>query len=175
MSTLRKGSSCRCPVRAYTRRSKFKSKSYVKSFPPSKIIRYDMGEPKKTFSYRLDLVSRENIQLRHNALESARQVANRRLLKRLGKSLYSFKLRLFPHQAIRENKMITGAGADRMQTGMAMSFGQIISIAAQVKQGQPVFTVNVDKAGIDVAKEALRLCRSKMPATYQVVMSENKK
>ena len=41
--------------------------------------------------------------------------------------------------------MLTGAGADRMQTGMARSFGKTIGRAAFVKPGQILFIIGVKK------------------------------
>ena len=93
MATLRKFKCYRHITRAWTRKSKFKRKSYVKAVPVSKVIRYDMGDSKKTFKYSMDLICNEPMQVRHNALESARQVGNRRLELNLGRSGYYFKLR----------------------------------------------------------------------------------
>ena len=77
MASLRKGH-CYSPVkRAYTRKSKYKGKGFIKAIPTSKIIRYDMGDIKKTYGFRVDLVSKQPIQVRHNALESSRQIINR--------------------------------------------------------------------------------------------------
>src|SRR3989344_1206597 len=118
MATLRKGHCYTDVERAYTRRSKFKKKGFIKAIPPSKISRYDMGDLKKEFPAKLELKSNKDIQIRHNSLESARQIVNRRLSKKLGPLGYHLKIMVYPHHVLRENKMITGAGADRMQTGM---------------------------------------------------------
>ena len=92
-----------------------------------------MGDPKKTFSHQVSLISKIPVQVRHNALESGRLIVGRQLGIRLGNNYY-FKVRVYPHHVLRENKMITGAGADRMQTGMQRSFGRAVGIAAQLKK-----------------------------------------
>ena len=49
MAGLRKGRCYREIERAYTRKSKFRSKGFVKAIPPNKIIKYNMGNAKKEF------------------------------------------------------------------------------------------------------------------------------
>ena len=55
-----------------------------------------------------------------------------------------------------------------------MSFGKPIGAAAQVREGQVIAEVSVDKAGIPVAKESLRRFSHKMPCTTRVEAIENK-
>ncbi len=167
MTTLRKGHSYTNVKRAYTRKSKFKTKGYVKAIPPSKLVRYDMGDLKKSFPYRVDLVSKQPIQVRHNSLESGRLVVSRRLSLDLGNN-YFFKVRVYPHHVLRENKMITGAGADRMQTGMQRAFGRAVGIAAQLKTKQKVFSVYVEETDVQKAKDALHKAFSRMPGKYGI-------
>ena len=88
MVTLRKFKCYRNVTRAYTRKSKYKPKAYVKAIPNSRLVRYHMGDVHKRFSHKIDLVSKERVQVRDNALESARQVSNRRLENALGRSGY---------------------------------------------------------------------------------------
>src|SRR3990167_10306016 len=109
--------------RAYTRKSRFKVKGYIKAVPTNKLVKFNFGDNKRIFPHKVFLVSKEKIQVRHNALESARTSVVRRLTNTLGKD-YHFQIRAYPHHVLRENKMITGAGADRMQTGMQRSFGK---------------------------------------------------
>src|SRR3989344_3575034 len=139
---LRKGHCYSRVKRAYTRKSKVKSKSYIKTIPTNKVIRYVMGDQKKSFDFRLNLVAKDPVHIRHNALESCRLVINRKLITRFG-SDYLFTLRVYPHHILRENKMLTCAGADRMQRGMQLSFGQSMGLAAQIKRGQAIFSVDV--------------------------------
>ena len=78
------------------------------------------------------------------------------------------KIRVYPHHVLRENKMITGAGADRMQTGMQLSFGRPIGVAAQIKKNQKVISVSVDETHVPLAKKALRLARPRLPGSYSI-------
>ena len=89
-------------------------------------------------------------------------VVNRNLQSVLG-SNYFFRINVYPHHALRENKMLGGAHADRLQSGMAHSFGKVVGTAAQVKRGNPVFTVWVDKENIDKAKTALETANPRLP------------
>jgi len=155
---LRKGHCYTRVKRAYVRHSKFRSKDYVKAIPNNKIVRYDMGDTTKKYKKLITLVAAKPIQLRHNSIESARQVVNRQLHINLGLS-YFFKIHIFPHHVLRENKVLTGAGADRMQTGMQKAFGKAIGTAAQVKKGKRIFSIYVNNEDLSVARDAIsRAC-----------------
>ncbi|MBN2517369.1 MAG: 50S ribosomal protein L16 [Candidatus Altiarchaeota archaeon] len=152
---------------AFTRISNNPADSFVTGIPGSKIIRFDMGDPNEDWDVQVDLISSEDIQLRHNSLEAARQTANRHVEKNLGKHGFYFKVRVFPHHIMRENKMATGAGADRVQTGMRQSFGKPVGKAARVKKDQVVMSIYVKEDKTDVAKEALRRARMKFPCSMR--------
>ncbi len=173
MVGLRKGHCYSRIKRAYTRKSKVRGKDFIKAVPANKIVRYHMGDQKKKFQYRLNLIAKQDVQVRHNALESCRQVVNRRLEIKLGTD-YLFVLRVFPHHVLRENRMLTGAGADRMQQGMQKAFGIPIGLAARLRKGQAVFSVNVNKDKIDIAKKALMMATPRMPGQYNVFLEEIK-
>lgn len=159
--------------RPYTRKSKFREKSYVRAVPNNKIVKYVMGNQKKTYAYRVLLNSKTDIQLRHNCLEAARKTANKHL-ETLAPANYVLKLRVYPHHVLRNNPLAAGAGADRMSTGMAHSFGKTVGIAARVKKGQTVFDVEVAKDKLTVAKDALTRARKKFPCNFSIVVEEIK-
>ena len=142
-------------------------KSYVKAMPHLSLLVYEMGNMKQPFDFTYDLVADGDIQLRDNALESGRQAANK-YLEKIILNQYFFKVRVFPHNVIRENKMIAGAGADRLQKGMRQSFGRATDRAARIRAGQPVFTINVSKANVPYIKEALKRATKKMSGSYTV-------
>lgn len=167
MGTLRKGKAYRRIKRAYTRKSKFKKKSYIPTVPQHKIVRFDMGDPVKQFKYKIKLISLDNVQIRHNALESVRLLVNRRLQEKLGNN-YHFKINKYPHHILRENKMLSGAGADRMQTGMSQSFGKAVGNAVQAKKGDIIFTASVNEDGLELAKESLKAAFPKLPCRYRL-------
>ena len=153
--------------RAYTRKSKYKAKGFIKAVPTSKIVKYNYGNTKKEFPIKMNLLSKQRMQIRHNAIESARVMVVRKLNKVLGRN-YHFQIRIYPHHILRENKMITGAGADRMQTGMQHAFGKAMGLAAQVKIKQPIFTVHAEKEAIPHIRAALKACTFKLPCRCSI-------
>ncbi len=169
MARLRKFVAYRRLERPYTRVSKFRSKSFVKSRPHIKVTRFDMGNLKGDFGYEVSLISKQPLQIRQESLESARQAANRILEKKLGLGNYHFKIRKYPHHVLRENPLASGAGADRLSKGMKLSFGKVIGIAAQLEKGDKLMSVWVNKQGLDWAKKALRRAYTKLPLSYYIV------
>lgn len=153
--------------RAFTRTSKFKKDSFVKVRPPLKITKFDMGDLKKKFTNEVSLFPAGPIQIRHNAIEASRLVVGRQLTKHLGNEFF-FKVNVYPHHILRENKMITGAGADRMQKGMQKAFGSSIGVAARINKKQRLFTVAVNDAHVDIAKKALLKAKPRLPGKYYV-------
>ncbi|MBI3051127.1 50S ribosomal protein L16 [Candidatus Woesearchaeota archaeon] len=173
MAKLRKGVSYRTIERPNTRISKFKGKSFVRMTPNIKISRFEMGENRK-YKYVLNLIPKASVQIRQESLESARQTSLRHLEGNLGKLGYYFRLKVFPFHVLRENPLASGAGADRMSTGMQKSFGKPIGVAAQVRKGRAVMDIGVDRDNIPVAKEALRKALTKMSCSFSVQVVENK-
>ncbi len=161
---------------AYTRRSTVKSKNYVKAIPASHITKYQMGDIRKfnegKFPFIVELLSKEDIHIRDNAIEAARQHVHRELDNTF-KGNYYFGLLLYPHTVLRENKMLTGAGADRMQTGMTLSFGVPVGIAAHVRAGHPIFRIGVqNQKDIAIVREILKDCRAKLPCATKILAKE---
>lgn len=150
---------------AYTRRE------YSKTPPPSKITKFTMGDPKTEFPIKARLIALENAQIRHNALEAARIASNRLLSTKLGNS-YFLRIMPYPHAILRENKMIFGAHADRLQDGMRHAFGKVIGTAARVKRNQSVIVVGVNNESVEVAKEALKRGRAKLPMPCRIVIEK---
>ncbi len=166
MARLRKFVAYRKLERPYTRLSKYKKKSFIKTTANIKVVRFNTGNLKKKFPYSLHLVSKEGLQIRDNALESARQTCNRLLETRLGPVGYFMRVRTYPFHILRENPLATGAGADRFSTGMQKSFGKPIGSAARIKKGQKVVTVSVNKKDFNLAKKALNRFRKKVPGSW---------
>ena len=162
MASLRKGKCYRNLVRPYTRTSKVKAKSYIKTRPANRIVRYNMGNNKGEFKYEVQVISKEDIQIRHNALESARLVVFRRLQK-LGNMNFYFQLKVYPHQILRENKMLSGARADRLQTGMSHAFGKPMGLAAIVKKGKVIISARVNPEHLESVKTAMKTSLPRLP------------
>ena len=138
--------------------------------PGSKIVTYDMGNLKDAFPVQMSLVAKEACQIRHSALESARVAANRILLEKLGLPNYHLKIRVFPHEVLRENKQATGAGADRVSQGMRLAFGKAVGTAARVRGGQKLMTVYINPAGFKLAKKSLISAGHKLPTPISLVI-----
>lgn len=156
--------------RPYTRQSRKKpKKGYVKGVPDIKIHRFEMGNRNKEFQKKLSLVSGMNMQIRHNALEAARNAAHKVLVTGVGEEGYFMKILVYPFHVMRENPLATGAGADRYQTGMRQSFGKPIGLAARVKKKQSIIRVWIDGGGESVAKKALQTASYKLPGKCRVV------
>lgn len=172
--TLRKGKCYWQLTRPYTRKSKFKKYSYISTIPESNIVKFTFGNPKKEFQYSINLISKVDHNIRHNALESARQVINRDLELGVGVNMFFMRVNVYPHHILRENKMLTGAHADRLQTGMAHSFGKPMGRAARVKKGTKVVTVNVDENGLKIAQDAYKKILSRLPGTYDIQIKKLK-
>ena len=165
---------CYSPLkRPYTRVSQRKPrKSYVKGVPSPKIRAFDIGVKRAEFTTMLKLVSKTGVQIRHNALEAARVSVNKILEKNLGKDGYFFKVLVYPHHVMRENPMATGAGADRYQTGMRLSFGKPIGTAARVKANQTIIEVRIPPGKEIIAKRALKVASSKMPTPCRIEVAQ---
>lgn len=174
MARIRKFSAYRKLERPYTRISKYRTKSYVRARPTCRIVRFNMGDLSREFESQVLLKSDADLQIRDHAIESARQVANRLVIRKLGKMGFRMRIRTYPHHILRENPLASGAGADRMSTGMKCSFGKPIGTAVRIKKGQPLFELNVPKKHLSVAKEAFRRAISKLPcsATIEVVKAK---
>ncbi|MBW2963598.1 50S ribosomal protein L16 [Candidatus Woesearchaeota archaeon] len=171
MARLRKFVAYRGLERPYTRASKYKKQNFVRAVPHNTIVRYEMGDPKAKFDTTLNLISGAGIQIRHNAIESARQTTNKLLETSLGKNEYFFKIMMYPFHVLRENPLASGAGADRMSTGMKKSFGKPIGLAAQVRPGKILMQVKVNKKNLATAKKALKRASQKLPCSCKIIIA----
>lgn len=173
MAKLRRASAYRRIKRAFTRTSKYKSKSFIKGSPAKKVTMYDMGALNKDFPITVQLIAKKGCNLRHNAIEAGRMVSNRLLASTFGKQGYALHLHTVPHNILRENALATGAGADRFQTGMKHSFGKPVGTSAHIKKGKILITACVPENGANTAKEALRKASSKFPIPCSIEVTQN--
>ena len=150
---------------AYTR------KKYIRGDPPSKIVKFTMGNPSGSYKYQARLIAERTVQIRHNALEAARIASNRVLSEKLGNN-YLLRILPYPHIVLRENKMLFGAHADRLQDGMRNAFGKAIGLAARVKTGQSLIMANVNEDGLEAAAQALKRGGAKLPTPCRVVIKK---
>ncbi len=168
MVKLRKFSAYQGLERPYTRISKFTKKNYVRGgYPNIKITKFDMGDPNRSYDTVLSLNSTRAMNIRHNALESARMTSNRMLEKSLT-NRYHLRIKVYPFHVLRENPLAAGAGADRMSTGMKKAFGKVIGAAARVREDQSIFELKIDKANLQLGRDALAKAAKKLPCTCKV-------
>lgn len=154
---------------AWTRYSRRKPrKSFIKAMPHKDLHQYRMGVSKADYDTVLSIRSDIGIILRDNAIESARQSSNKHLEKTIPGEYY-FVVRVYPHHIIRENKMIAGAGADRLQKGMRQAFGRPTDCAARLHSGSDLFTIYSYKANTEHVKKALQRAMHKLSGKYRIV------
>ncbi len=146
-------------------------KEYIHGSPQSKITKFTAGSLSESYTHRVLLIAERRVQIRHNALEAARIAANRYLEEKLGKRFY-MRILPYPHVVLRENKMIFGAHADRLQEGMRRAFGKPIGRAARVEPNDPIIIINVDENGLEIAKEALRRAKAKLPTPCRIIIEK---
>lgn len=157
-----------------------KNKPYIKSrylrgVPESKLKIYDTGAKKSgvdVFPCVVHMFSDEREQVSSEALEAARIAANKYLVKNAGKTAFHIRMRAHPFHVLRINKMLSCAGADRLQSGMRHAFGKPAGLVARVKIGQILISVRCKEAHVPVAVEALRRSKFKFPGRQKIVISK---
>ncbi|HLC69262.1 MAG TPA: 50S ribosomal protein L16 [Candidatus Bilamarchaeaceae archaeon] len=145
-------------------------KSFIKAMPHKDLVVFRMGQMKDDYDIVVHLEAQKDIIIRDNAIESARQSANKHLEKEILNAYY-FVVRVFPHHVIRENKMIAGAGADRLQKGMRMSFGRPTDRAARIQRGTALFTVYTYKTHLPVIQTALERAKRKISGRFKILVA----
>ena len=146
-------------------------KNYVKALPRTSLLIFNMGAKGKTFDLVFRLNADQDVQIRSNSLEAARQAANKYLEREIANE-YTMRMVPYPHNVIREKKFATGAGADRVSQGMTLSYGRPSSVAARVFKGQAVIEICANATGRKVAKEAMKRAASKLSGTFTVSTTE---
>jgi len=147
----------------YTRRE------YMGGVPVCRVTQFDTGNLHTEFPWSLSLATEEAAQVRDIALESAR-VSAVRVLERTSPNEYHLKVRRFPHQVLREHKMATGAGADRISDGLRRAFGKTVGHAVRAEIGAELLTIYTTEAHIADAKEALRKASHKLPIPTRLML-----
>jgi large subunit ribosomal protein L10e len=149
----------------------YTSKVFAPGAPNPKIARFTTGKATNDYAYSIELISKGRVQIRSNALESARVAANKKLAL-LGEDNYYLIVRPYPHIILRENKMIATAGADRLQEGMRKAFGKPIGVAARVYIGSTVLELHVKAADLAKGKIAIHAAKAKLPMLTEMKISD---
>jgi len=158
-----------------------KNKPYPKSrfnrgVPDPKVKIFDLGRKKAgvdEFPLCVHLVSNEYEQLSSEALEAARVCSNRYLVRTAGKDNFHVRVRVHPFHVIRINKMLSCAGADRLQTGMRGAWGKPYGTVARVNIGQIIMSVRTRDTFRAAAIEAFRRSQYKFPGRQKIIVSKN--
>lgn len=150
----------------------FTRREYMGGVPGSRIVQFENGDTKGEYPVVCHLVVEERVAIMHNSLESARIASNRVMIKGAGASGYHMKVRVYPHEVMRENKQASGAGADRVSQGMRRSYGKNTATGARLEAGQAVLTFRVKPEHFVVAKEAARKANMKLPVPCHLVIEK---
>jgi len=136
---------------------------------------YDVGNRSanvELFPTTLHLVSGEYEQVSSEALEAGRIVINKYMTKIAGKDNFHMRVRAHPFHVLRINKMLSCAGADRLQQGMRGAWGKPYGLVARVNIDQILFSVRTKDQFADGAEEALRRCKYKIAGRQYIVRSQ---
>ncbi|KAI6185329.1 50S ribosomal protein L16 [Aphelenchoides besseyi] len=166
----------RRPARCYRY---IKNKPYPKSrfcrgVPDPKIRIFDLGRKRANvdeFPKCVHLISNEREHLSSEALEAARICANKYMVKTCGKEGFHMRVRKHPYHVVRINKMLSCAGADRLQTGMRGAFGKPQGLVARVAIGDILLSLRVRDQHEEHAIEAFRRAKFKFPGRQLIVTS----
>ena len=156
-----------------------KNKPYPKSrfnrgVPDPKIRMYDGGKKKgdwTMFPACVHMVSYEKEQITSEALEAARIAANKYMQVNTGKEGFHIRIRVHPWHVVRINKMLSCAGADRLQTGMRHASGKALCKSARVNIGSILISIRTKRENVEHACEALRRAKFKFPGRQKVFVS----
>ncbi|KAH0480595.1 MAG: uncharacterized protein KVP18_003241 [Porospora cf. gigantea A] len=157
-----------------------KGKPYPKSrfcrgVPDPKIRFFDVGNRAADVNDLpgcVHLVSDELQQISSEALEAARVTANKYLVRNVGKVGFHMRIRVHPFHVIRINKMLSCAGADRLQTGMRGAWGKPYGTVTRVKIGQPLISVRLREDKVSAAMVAFKRASMKFPGRQKIFVSK---
>eukprot|EP01069_Polyplicarium_translucidae_P013204 Polyplicarium_translucidae@DN824_c0_g1_i1.p1 len=166
----------RRPARCYRycKNKPYPKSRFCRGVPDAKIRIYDVGRKRADvdeFPAVCHLVSFEYEQISSEALEAARVCANKYMTKHCGKDTFHLRIRVHPFHVIRINKMLSCAGADRLQTGMRGAFGKPTGVVARVNIGQVLVSIRTREDRMSHAVAALRRAKYKFPGRQKVFVS----
>lgn len=166
----------RRPARCYRycKNKPYPKSRFCRGVPDAKLRIYDVGRKKADvdeFPSVVHLVSDEYEQISSEALEAARVCANKYMIKYCGKDNFHLRMRVHPFHVLRINKMLSCAGADRLQTGMRGAFGKPTGLVARVDIGQILMSIRTKESMTNTATLALRRAAFKFPGRQKVFTS----
>ncbi|KAG7531470.1 hypothetical protein FFLO_04330 [Filobasidium floriforme] len=167
----------RRPARCYRycKNKPYPKSRYNRGVPDPKIRIFDLGRKRASvddFPFCAHLVSDEYEQISSEALEAARICCNKYIVKTSGKDSFHLRVRAHPFHIVRINKMLSCAGADRLQQGMRGAWGKPYGCVARVNIGQIILSVRCKESNKAVVLEALRRSRYKFPGRQKIIISK---
>merc|ERR1719198_1842042 len=117
------------------------------------------------------MVCDEMQQLTSESLEAARIATNKYMITNAGRVFFHIRVRPHPYHVLRINKMLSCAGADRLQTGMRGAWGKSYGRVARVKIGQVLMSIRTKEEKVETAVEALRNAKFKFAGRQKVHIS----
>jgi len=157
-----------------------KNKPYIKSrylrgVPDPKISIFDIGSRRAStdsFPLCVHLVCGEKQQLGSECLEAGRIVVNKYMFKAAGKDTFHMRIRVHPFHVLRQNKMLSCAGADRLSSGMRHAFGKALGVCARLDIGQIIYSIRSKTQHKAKLIEAFRRASYKFAGTQHIVVSK---
>lgn len=160
----------------YCKGKPFPKSRYNRGVPDPKIRIYDIGNKFAAWDALplcLHLVSDEDEQISGEALEAARICCNKYMTKTCGKEYFHMRIRVHPWHVNRINKMLSCAGADRLQTGMRGAYGKPQGTAARVHIGSILMSIRTKEQNLKHAIEAFKRTKMKFPGRQKIFKSIN--
>ncbi|CAC27062.1 60S ribosomal protein L10 [Guillardia theta] len=148
---------------------------YCRGVPEPKIKLYDLGNKscdEKSLPLCVHLISDDFQQISSESIESARVACNKYLTTKVGKDLFHLKIRIHPFHVIRINKMLSCAGADRLQSGMRGAFGKPCGLTSRVTKNQVLISVRSKSSKAYEVIESLRRAKFKFPGKQKIIISQ---
>ena len=84
------------------------------------------------------------------------------MIKKAGKDAFHLRIRVHPWHVLRINKMLSCAGADRIQQGMRGAYGKPEGKAARVKIEQILMSIRCKPDNLKNAAVAMKNAKMKM-------------
>ncbi|XP_036620948.1 60S ribosomal protein L10-like [Trichosurus vulpecula] len=159
----------------YCKNKPYPKSRFCRGVPDAKIRIFDLGRKKaKVDEFPLcgHTVSDEYEQLSSEALEATRICANKYMVKSCGKDGFHIRVRLHPFHVIRIKKMLSCAGADRLQTSMRGAFGKPQGTVARVHIGQVIMSIGTKVQNKEHVIEALQRANFKFPGHQKIHISK---
>jgi len=137
-------------------------KEYISRIPQVRVSKFKLGKA-EDFEAVFRLLVKKPALIKQEALEAARVAANKILEAELGEANYVLRLIPYPHIVLREHKMLTMAGADRLSKGMKKAYGKPTTLAAKIETGEPIMEVFSSLKSENTVKKSLKTAASKIP------------